>query len=52
MYGWKGALDAARISGELLATEKGWDSDQEARAVAEYSGKIRGFLDELELGED
>jgi glycerol-3-phosphate dehydrogenase len=52
MYGWKVALGAAPIAGNLLAGEKGWDSARETAAVAEYSSKIRGFLKELELGED
>jgi glycerol-3-phosphate dehydrogenase len=51
MYGWKEALAAAPLATELLAREKGWDSAQKAGAVAEYSAKIRGFLNELELGE-
>jgi len=51
MYGWKEALAAAPVAGELLAREKGWDSAKAAGAVAEYAAKIRGFLNELELGE-
>ncbi len=51
MYGWKEALAAAPVAGELLAREKGWDSGKAAGAVAEYAAKIRGFLNELELGE-
>jgi glycerol-3-phosphate dehydrogenase len=51
MYGWKEALAAARVAGELLAREKGWDAAKAAGAVAEYAAKIRGFLNELELGE-
>lgn len=51
MYGWKVALAAAPVAGQLLAREKGWDSAGEAAAVSEYAAKIRGFLKELELGE-
>jgi glycerol-3-phosphate dehydrogenase len=51
MYGWREALVAARFAGALLAGEKGWDAAKQEAAVAEYSGKIRGFLRELELSE-
>jgi hypothetical protein len=51
MYGWREALLAARVAGVLLAQEKGWDAAKQEAAVAEYSGKIRGFLRELELNE-
>jgi glycerol-3-phosphate dehydrogenase len=51
MYGWREALAAARVAGALLAQEKGWDAAKQEAAVAEYSGKIRGFLRELELSE-
>ena len=51
MYGWREALPAARVAGALLAREKGWDAAKQEAAVAEYSGKIRGFLRELELSE-
>jgi len=52
MYGWRAALEAAPVAGALLAKEKGWDTAKEAAALAEYSGRIRGFLRELELSED
>jgi glycerol-3-phosphate dehydrogenase len=51
MYGWNEALAAAPVAGKFLASEKGWDSAKEAAAVAEYTAKIRGFLNELELSE-
>jgi len=51
MYGWKAALQAAPTVGRLLALEKGWDPEMEARAVLEYSTKIRGYLRELGLSE-
>lgn len=51
MHGWKEALAAAPIAGAFLAREKGWDRAKEASAVREYVAKIRGFLNELELGE-
>jgi glycerol-3-phosphate dehydrogenase len=51
MYGWREALLAARVAGALLAQEKGWDAAKQEAAVGEYSGKIRGFLRELELNE-
>jgi len=51
MYGWKAALQAAPTVGRLLALEKGWDPEMEARAVLEYSTKIRGYLRELGLRE-
>jgi glycerol-3-phosphate dehydrogenase len=51
MYGWREALAAARVAAALLAQEKGWDAAKQEAAVAEYSGKIRGFLRELELHE-
>ncbi|HKF24333.1 MAG TPA: FAD-dependent oxidoreductase [Candidatus Acidoferrum sp.] len=51
MYGWGEALAAAPVAGEVLAREKGWDRDRQRNAVAEYTGKIRGLLNELELGE-
>jgi glycerol-3-phosphate dehydrogenase len=52
MYGWKEALAAARAAARLLARERQWDAAKEAAAVAEYSDRIRGFLNELELNED
>jgi glycerol-3-phosphate dehydrogenase len=52
MYGWKEALAAARVTAALLAKEQEWDAAREAAAVAEYSDRIRGFLNELELNED
>ena len=51
MYGWREALAAAPMAGELLAREKGWAPSREPRAVAEYTAKIRGFLNELQLSE-
>jgi len=51
MYGWKEALAAAPIAANFLAREKSWDSANEEAAVAEYTLKIRGFLEELGLGE-
>jgi glycerol-3-phosphate dehydrogenase len=52
MYGWKQALAAAPVVASLLAREKDWDSNRVDKAVSEYSNKIRGFLNELDLGED
>ena len=40
------------VVASLLAREKEWDSTHTAMAVTGYLAKIRGFLDELELGED
>ena len=51
MYGWKAALKAAPVVGALLAREKSWDSAKETAAVREYSWRIRGFLQELQLTE-
>jgi glycerol-3-phosphate dehydrogenase len=51
LYGWKPALQAATAVATLLATEKNWTTDHTAAAVAEYSRKIRGFLEELALSE-
>jgi glycerol-3-phosphate dehydrogenase len=52
MYGWKDAIEATPVVASLLAREKEWDSTQTATAVTGYLAKIRGFLQELELGED
>ena len=52
MYGWKDAIEATPVVASLLAREKEWDSTHTAAAVTEYLTKIRGFLDELGLGED
>ena len=49
MYGWKLALAAAPIAASLLASEKQWDPEKTETAITEYSAKIRGFLNELEL---
>ena len=51
MYGWRAALQAAPVTGKILAREKGWDAAREAAAVAEYSVKIQSFLRELGLNE-
>src|SRR5262249_32800387 len=51
MYSWRGALKAAPVVGGLLAKEKGWDVTKEDAAVREYTEKIRGYLQELELSE-
>ncbi len=52
MYGWRDAIEATPVVASLLAREKEWDSTHTATAVTGYLAKIRGFLDELELGED
>jgi len=49
MYGWREAVAAAPVAGELLAREKGWSSDKKTEAVSDYTQKLRGFLRELEL---
>lgn len=51
LYGWKLALQAAPGVAALLATEKNWNADRTTAAVAEYSIKIQGFLEELALSE-
>ena len=51
MYGWREALAAAPVAGELLAREKGWSPAKKADAVSEYTARLRGFLLELELSE-
>ena len=40
------------MAAALLASEKGWDSAADCRCgTAEYQRKIRGFMNELGLGE-
>ena len=51
LYGWKSALQATPSVAALLATEKNWNADRTTAAVAEYSKKIQGFLEELALTE-
>jgi len=51
LYSWRDALQIAPLAGSLLAKEKDWGAEKEASAVLEYSSKIRGFLQELELSE-
>jgi glycerol-3-phosphate dehydrogenase len=52
MYGWRAALQAAPVTGKILAREKGWDANRESSAVKEYSAKVRGYLRELGLNGD
>jgi hypothetical protein len=42
---------SAPVAAKFLAREKGWDSATEANAVTEYTARISGFLNELDLGE-
>jgi glycerol-3-phosphate dehydrogenase len=51
MRGWKQALEAAPVVASLLGSEKGWGPEQIGAALSDYSGKIRGFLKELDLFE-
>ena len=51
MISWRAALEAAPSVGNLLAREKGWDAQTRDAAVAEYSRKIRSYLQELGLNE-
>jgi glycerol-3-phosphate dehydrogenase len=39
-FGWKLAVHAAPIVGELLARELGWMEDEKNRAVDDYVSKI------------
>jgi len=48
MYGWREALAAAPVAGELLAREKGWSSAKKTDAVSDYTRKLNGFLRALE----
>jgi len=51
LYGWKQALAAAPVVASLLADEKRWESARASAAVSDYSSRIIGLLDALELNE-
>ena len=51
LYGWTESMEAAPIVGSLLGKEKNWDSARTAAAIAEYSTKIHGFVNELTRSE-
>ena len=51
LHSWRDALRVAPLAGAVLAKEKGWQPERETAAVAEYAGKIQGFLQELDLDE-
>jgi glycerol-3-phosphate dehydrogenase len=49
MFDWRKAIEAAPLVGEILGRELGWSREQIDSGVKEYLGKIRGYLEELEL---
>jgi len=51
LYGWKQALAAAPVVASLLAGEKRWESARASAAVSDYSSRIIGLLDALQLNE-
>src|SRR5258707_4123391 len=51
LYGWKQALAAAPVVASLLASEKRWESARASAAVSDYSSRIIGLLDALQLNE-
>jgi glycerol-3-phosphate dehydrogenase len=51
LYGWRESIEAAPTVGSLLGHEKNWDSARTDAAIAEYSAKISGFMNELTGGE-
>jgi glycerol-3-phosphate dehydrogenase len=51
MFDWRKAMEAAPTVADLLATELAWTSEKRNAAVADYVGKISGFLSALGLSE-
>lgn len=46
---WRKAIQAAEATARLLAQELGWSAEQTKAAIAAYSGKLNGYLQELGL---
>src|SRR5260221_103715 len=51
LYGWKQGLTTAPVVASLLAGENRWESARTSAAVSDYSSRIIGLLDALELNE-
>jgi glycerol-3-phosphate dehydrogenase len=51
MFDWRSAIAAAPVVGEWIARELGWSAEKRDQAIAEYTGKINGYLAELGLQE-
>jgi glycerol-3-phosphate dehydrogenase len=52
LFDWRKSIHAAPVVGGLLARELGWTRERQEQAVADYVGKINGFLAALGLADE